>query len=103
MKVAKLAVAFLGFASMMGCSESDALKKAKADAEAARAESAKAKAEAEAAKAELALLRKTLLAQPKGEPDYNQIMAVGKRFVILLRDNDPVVVYDDLTSLAYQK
>ena len=103
MKVAKLAVAFLALACMMGCSESDALKKAKADAEAARAELAKAKADEEAAKAELALLRKTLLAEPKVEPDHNQIMAVGKRFVILLRDNSPLVVYDDLTSIAYQK
>lgn len=42
MKVAVLAVAFFGFASLMGCSsKSDALEKAKADADAARAELAK--------------------------------------------------------------
>src|ERR1051325_8912522 len=58
MKVALLAVIILASGSFMGCSSgSDALAKAKAQADEARAELAKVKAEADAAKAELAQVK----------------------------------------------
>jgi hypothetical protein len=58
MKLAIFAVMILAAGSLMGCSsDSDALAKAKAQADEARAELAKVKAEADAAKAELAQVK----------------------------------------------
>lgn len=56
MKVVTLAVLLLGLAPLMGCSsDSDPLKKAQAEAEAAKTELAKVKAELEQLKAQLAV------------------------------------------------
>jgi hypothetical protein len=100
MRIVMFAVMLLGAGSLFGCSsESAALAKAKAEAEAAKAEAAAAKAEAAAAKAELALLKAQLA---KDQSDENKVMDIGKEFIQLLRANRSDKAYQ-LTSASFQK
>jgi hypothetical protein len=100
MRIVMFAVMLLGTGMLFGCSsESAALAKAKAEAEAAKADAAAAKAQADAAKTELALLKAQLA---KDQSDENKVMDVGKEFIQLLRANRSDKAYE-LTSASFQK
>jgi hypothetical protein len=100
MRIVIFAVVLIGAGSLFGCSsESGALAKAKAEAEAAKAEAAAAKTELALLKARLAGLEDGKI---KDQSEENKVMDVGKEFIQLVRGNRSDKAYR-LTSAAFQK
>ena len=105
MKLLTLAVFLVSLVSLAGCAyESDALKMARAETDAAKAELVKVKAEADAAKSELALV-KAQLARANSKPALlaeDAVAKIASDFFLDLSKNRLRSAYDYM-SADYKK